>query len=102
MAELSTTFDATQVEPRTSPEPLPSGKYGAQIVASEMRVTKSGNGQYLWLELEIIDGEYQGRKVWDRLNLINDNETARTIAEQTLSSICRASVQIRPPISCSS
>jgi hypothetical protein len=30
-------------------ELLPAGKYRAQIVESEMRVTRNGMGQFLWL-----------------------------------------------------
>ena len=45
MANLGTTFDATNVEPAKPYEVLPPGKYPAQIVASEMRVTKDGMGQ---------------------------------------------------------
>jgi hypothetical protein len=55
-----------------------------------MRVTKDGAGQYLYLELDILEGQYAGRKLFDRLNLINANPDAVQIAQRTLSSICRA------------
>ncbi|MDK9720416.1 MAG: DUF669 domain-containing protein [Rhodospirillales bacterium] len=90
MANLGTTFDATNVEPSKPIEVLPPGKYTVQIVASEMRVTKDGQGQYLWLELDVLDGEYQGRKLFDRLNLVNNNPTTVEIAQRTLSAICHA------------
>ena len=60
MANLGTTFDATNVEPAKPLEVLPPGKYPAQIVNSEIRVTKDGTGQYLWLELDVLDGPLQG------------------------------------------
>ncbi|MFO0992592.1 MAG: DUF669 domain-containing protein [Hyphomicrobiales bacterium] len=66
MANLGN-FDAGQVEPTSTYEVVPPGKYLAQIVASEMRVTKDGQGQYLWLELDILDGTCAGRKLFDRL-----------------------------------
>ena len=53
MARFDTSFDATSVEPTTAHELLPVGKYRAQIVESEMRVTKNGMGQFLWLMLDI-------------------------------------------------
>jgi hypothetical protein len=40
--------------------------------------------------LQVLNGEYQNRKVWDRLNLINPNAKTVEIAKGTLSAICRA------------
>jgi hypothetical protein len=93
MANLGN-FDATQVAPNEPFEVIPGGKYPVQIVQSEMRPTKDGGGQYLWLEEEIIDGEYKGRKLWDRLNLTNNNAHAVEIAQRTLSAICHAVGQL--------
>jgi Protein of unknown function (DUF669) len=90
MAKLGTTFDASSVDPTTPFEVLPPGRYLVQIVASEMRPTKDGSGQYLWLELDVLEGEHQGRKLFDRLNLVNPNPTAVEIAERALSAICHA------------
>jgi hypothetical protein len=90
MANLGATFDATTVEPNKPFEPLPPGRYLVQIVTSEMRPTKDGMGQYLWLEMDVLEGEYVGRKLFDRLNLVNGNPTTVEIAQRTLSAICRA------------
>lgn len=90
MASLGNTFDASSIQPSNTYQALPAGKYLGQIVASEMRATKDGRGQYLYLELDIVEGPHAGRRLFDRLNLINDNEQAVTIAKQTLSSICHA------------
>ena len=90
MAQFHTTFDATSVEPLKPHEILPPGKYLVQIVASEMRPTKDGNGQYLWLELDVLEGQYAGRKLFDRLNLVNANPQTVEIAQRTLSAICHA------------
>ncbi|MEY3665388.1 MAG: hypothetical protein RLZZ153_1570 [Pseudomonadota bacterium] len=90
MARFDTSFDATSVEPTTAQELLPAGKYRAQIVESEMRVTKNGMGQFLWLMLDILDGEYKGRKIFDQLNLVNPNPTTVEIAQRALSAICHA------------
>lgn len=90
MANLGTTFDATTVDPNSSFEVLPPGSYTVQIVLSEMRPTKNGQGQYLALELDVLEGEYAGRKLFDRLNLVNPNAQAVEIAQRTLSAICHA------------
>jgi hypothetical protein len=90
MANLGSTFDATGIEPVQAYEVIPPGKYLAQIVKSEMRVTKDGMGQYLWLELDVLDGPQKGRKLFDRLNLVNANPQTVEIAQRTLSAICHA------------
>lgn len=94
MAQLGATFDATQVEPNQPFTVIPTGKYKAQIVASEIRATNNGSGQYLWFEMEILEGDQQGHKLWDRLNLWNDNATAVEIAQRTLSAMCHATGQL--------
>lgn len=83
-------FNAAEVEPTATREPLPDGTYLAAIVESQMKPTKAGTGEYLELVLEVLDGPHKGRRVWERLNLRNPNETAVDIAKRTLSAICRA------------
>lgn len=95
MASLGQTFDANGVEPNAPAEIIPPGKYPVQIVNSEMRATKDGNGQYLWLEIDIIDGQFRNRKLWDRLNLVNGNQQTAEIAQRTLSAICHATGQMQ-------
>jgi hypothetical protein len=82
-------FDATKVEPSDFGI-LPPGDYDACIVASEMKPTKDGTGQYLNLEIQIIGGQYQNRRLFEKLNLVNKNDQAVQIAKGTLSAICRA------------
>lgn len=82
-------FDATTVTPSTF-DALPAGAYEVVVTDSKLQETKSGNGTMLVLDLEVISGDYQGRKLWDRLNLVNPSATAVEIARQTLASICRA------------
>lgn len=95
MADLQG-FDAQTVEPNDSFDPVPNGDYLCIITTSEMKPTKAGDGAYLELELQVIEGPYQGRKLWDRLNLNNANETTVKIAKGTLSAICRAVGVLHP------
>ncbi|PID48696.1 MAG: hypothetical protein CR991_10305 [Proteobacteria bacterium] len=90
MASLNMNFDASAVEPSSVYDPLPNGEYLCCVVASDMKYTRDNTGQYLELELEVMDGNFKGRKVWDRLNLINHNAKAVEIAQRQLSSICHA------------
>lgn len=95
MADLGN-FNAEEVQPSTGFECLPSGDYIAVINESEMKPTRSGTGEYLQLEFEIIEGEYSGRKLWTRLNLENQNQKAKEIARAELSAICHAIGVLHP------
>ncbi len=84
-------FDASTIQPAESFDPIPAGTYLGSIIDTEMRETKAGNGSYLNMQIEILDGPYKGRRVFDRLNLNNPNPKAVEIAQRTLSAICHAS-----------
>jgi len=88
MATLN--FNANEVEPSRTLDPIPAGKYIAVITDSEMKETRAGTGRYLQLEFEITDGEFAGRKLWSRLNIENQNAEAVRMARADLSAICRA------------
>jgi len=98
MAKLD--FDAREVEPQGTFEPIPAGKYLAVITGSEMKATKAGDGSYLELVFQVIEGQYKGRNLWARLNLDNPNETAVKISRGELSAICRAVGVMTPKDSC--
>jgi hypothetical protein len=86
MAALN--FNAAKVEPQQSFDALPPGRYEVIISESEMKDTKAGTGQYLQLTWTVVGGQHEGRKLWSRLNLVNPNATAVSIAERELSAIC--------------
>jgi hypothetical protein len=91
MADLNElNFNAASVEPNEGFDVIPAGEYDAVIVASEVKPTSAGTGKMLKLELQILNGKFQNRKVWDNLNIWNPNAQAVQIAKGTLSAICRA------------
>lgn len=81
-------FDARNVEP-ASFDLIPPGEYEAVIVAAEVKPTSSG-GKMIKLRLQILNGEFQNRTLFDNLNIWNSSDKARQIAKGTLSAICRA------------
>lgn len=81
-------FDAKNEEP-VNFDVLPAGEYDAVIVNSEVKPTKTG-GKMLKLQLQIMNGQFQNRMLFDNLNLWNSSEKAVQIARGTLSAICRA------------
>ncbi len=83
-------FDANQVAPASGFEPLPVGQYSAIVTDSIWKATRNNDGRYLQLTIQVIEGEYANRKLWDRLNLENKSAEAVKIARATLSALCRA------------
>lgn len=74
--------------------PIPAGEYPAVITESEIKATKDGQGQYLKLKIEIIEGEFQGRLIFMNLNLWNQNPKAAEIARRELATIAAATGKV--------
>jgi hypothetical protein len=83
-------FKVSEAEPMAPMGPVPAGEYLVCVSDSDMKPTKSGSGQYLQLTFSILQGEHKNRKVYARLNLVNDNVTAVKIAKSELAAICQA------------
>jgi hypothetical protein len=91
MADLGGTFDPNEVpEDDRNFEPVPAGDYLCQVIDSDVVETKAGNGSILKLTIEIIDGQYANRKVFENLNIANQNAQAQSIAQRALADICLA------------
>lgn len=85
-------FDASQVEPTKSFDPLPPGWYSMVIVKAELAESQTA-GEMLKLELEIDErahADLRHRKVFANLCLNHPNQQPREIARRTLSAIAHA------------
>lgn len=69
-------------------EALPTGRYPVVITASQEKPTRAGTGSFTEFEMTVQGGEYNGRKLYTRLNLKNPNQQAVDIAYAELSAIC--------------
>ena len=85
MATLPASFNQSDA----NDDLLPEGEYVAQITKSEMKDTKDKTGKYLSLGFKIISGDFANRMVFVNLNLVNNNQVAVDIANQTLARICK-------------
>lgn len=90
MANLGQQFDASQVAPSTGYDVIPKGEYVMRITDSDVVPNSAQTGTILKLTLEVVSGEYAGRKVFDQLNLTNPNEMAVKISRERLSAYCHA------------
>ena len=83
------TFDPTTQE-GNSWEVLPVGEYVAQIVEADIQQPNSGDGHHLALTWKIIEGDYEGRQVWQRITILHSSERAQTIGRRTIKDLCVA------------
>lgn len=74
---------------------IPAGWYTVAITKAEMKPTNKG-GERLAMEVEILDGQYKGRKVFPGFNLRNPNPKAVEIAKKELAALCRALGIVHP------
>lgn len=79
--------------------PIPAGTYDALVEMlgdkaddnyGNPKRTKSGDGWTLPLTLQIVGGEYDGRKLFENLNIANPNATAQAIGRKALDSLRKA------------
>ena len=83
-------FDPRKYEDMREFGVIPAGEYPMQIVKSERKPTKKQTGDMLVLEMEVIQGDHKGRRLWVNLNLWNRNQDACEIASRELATISRA------------
>ena len=92
MAFLDVSFSAEEIKAAGENrfEIIPAGNYLAQIVKSEIKVNKDGQGTRLSLQFQITDGDKRGRILFQDVTLKNANETAMKIGREQLAQLARA------------
>ena len=55
-----------------------------------MKDTKAGTGKYIELSMQVVEGQYEGRRLWERLNVYNPSEQAERIARSQLNQLSAA------------
>src|SRR4029077_13114940 len=88
MARLD--FDPNSIPPDDRFDPVPPGDYTCQVIESELKPTKKGDGTILKIVSEIIEGPHTHRRIFDNLNIENPNPEAERISRQSLRALCIA------------
>lgn len=85
-------FDARQYDP-SSGIVWPLGDYIVRIVNSEAKATSAGDGGFLCLTLECLQGPMAGKTFDHNLNLYNKSAQAVEISLKKLSALCHVTGQ---------
>ncbi len=87
MAQLGALGNLSETKVSNGFEPIPAGKYRAQVIETEIKQTKDGSGQLLKATFEILDGEHAGKKVFANYNLVNKSQQAQDIGKGQLKAL---------------
>lgn len=88
--ETTRAISAVKLEEIDNYDPIPAGTYNAKITKVEVKDTKAGTGKYLNVSLQITGPSYQGRMVFDIINVQNPSQTAVDIGIATMKKIAVA------------
>jgi hypothetical protein len=71
-------------------ELLPPGEYIAQAIEANIAVPKSGNGLMLTLVWKILEGDHEGRQVWQNVSFVHPKAGAQFHGQKMLNAIIAA------------
>lgn len=86
-------FDPTAQAPDTGKpggEPVPAGAYNVMLTKLDLKPTNAGTGKKIDVEMQIYEGEYKGRKLYDLLNFENPSADSQRIGRAQLTSYALA------------
>jgi hypothetical protein len=86
MAQIQ--FNAAVVDPFGDRTPVPAGNYRVVLKQSGIEVPKSGQGKMVQLQMSVVEGEQQGKVIFQNINYLSPNPTAQQIGQSKLSSLC--------------
>jgi len=69
---------------RGKQEAIPNGKYQAVATSAVRKHTKSGNGWFWELTFAVAEGQYEGKTVLLRCNMVNASEEAAAIGRSQM------------------
>jgi hypothetical protein len=69
---------------------LPDGDYPVVVVSAEAKPHKDGHGKRVNLKLQVTDGQYRGRVLFDGLSVVHRSEKAQQIALQKVKALLKS------------
>jgi len=92
MAKLGQSYTTADIPAPMTFEVMPPGDHKMMVTHSSEKETngKDGMGKMIVLEIDIQDGDFAGRKVFQNFNIENPNPKAVEIALRELGALARA------------
>jgi hypothetical protein len=96
LSDLYDNYDPNMSTDRPNMEPLPIGEYVVQITEAK-RVDKDSGDVMVKLTMQVEDGEFAGRYLWENLNLRHSNAMAQEIAQRSFTELWREAMNLTQP-----
>ncbi|WP_311276129.1 DUF669 domain-containing protein [Methylobacterium sp. WCS2018Hpa-22] len=90
MADLGFSLSVDDVIETPDFEPMPEGDYELQIVEADVRANSKGTGSLLEYKAEVVSGEFEGKSIFERINIRHENATAQAIGQKALQDLIKA------------
>ena len=87
MAQLG--FQANQYQPADDFSPMPASEYVTMMTEANVENTSKG-GSMVKITYTVMEGEFQGRKIWSQHNIVNRSTKAEEIGRREISRIAHA------------
>jgi hypothetical protein len=87
---LGGAFDSEMVPPGGDFPVLPEGDYTVMVERADVTPTKAQDGVYINTGLVVMDGQYKGQYIWDKIHIQNKSEKAVAIGLRVLDSLRKA------------
>lgn len=84
MANIADFSQRADALPDQDFQPIPEGKYTAEISGADLKTTKDGTGQYINLKFSVLGPAHAGRIVFSIVNIQNKNQQAEEIGLRQL------------------
>jgi len=83
-------FRESDIKSTSDFDVLPPCKPQCLIERAQFKQNKKANGHYLEITLQVIDGPHKNRKLWDRINIDNPDQTCVKIGMGQLKKLLKA------------
>ena len=90
MALLNFTTEGIDLNNRPKAGPIPAGQYNVRIEETDVLALKSSNGHRVSIETVLVDGQYEGRRLWASITLQHDSEKVTEIGQRQFAELVNA------------
>ena len=84
MSSLNYQADFNDVDSGGDYTPIPPADYQVTCVEATLQNTKAGTGQYIKMMFEVMNGQFQGRKIFHNITFQNPSAKAQEIGRKQL------------------
>lgn len=86
MAAIGNKYD-TAAEPSAGFDTMPEHECVAQVIESDCKLTSKGDGEYISLRWQILDGEFKNRILFSNFNIRNPNAVCQQIGNAEFAAV---------------